>query len=447
MYDINNFFIYKIIVLVEILIAQFMFLKGMKKRSRFLIRVTCIHILLIGLTMAIPVFSYEARYISLLFIFIYLLTVIGQFFIYDVKWLVLFYLTSAGYITQHLSYAIVQIIMIMSGLDVSSAIGMYGDEAALQMDYFSLAINIEVFFIVYLLTYGFFASKIKEVDFYIDKKRIFFLCGFFAFSAIVLNSFVVNSKGAKENAEYVLISSLYSFCISFLTLLFYYQLISAKKAEHQRDMIKKMWQDDKEHYKIAKENIDIINTKCHDLKHQIRKIRQGNSLDNNYVKEIENSIMIYDSVLKTGNDALDVVLAEKSFICNKQQISLTGIIDGEKLCFIEESDIYALFGNAIDNAIEYLIKIENHSDRFIRIQSKETNGLFIIRIENYLKEPVELKDGLPVTTKEDKNLHGFGMKSMKMIVESYGGELFINQENNLFSINMTFQNKPLTKEK
>ena len=157
--------------------------------------------------------------------------------------------------------------------------------------------------------------------------------------------------------------------------------------------------------------------------------------------------MIYDSVLKTGNDALDVVLAEKSFICNKQQISLTGIIDGEKLCFIEESDIYALFGNAIDNAIEYLIKIENHSDRFIRIQSKETNGLFIIRIENYLKEPVELKDGLPVTTKEDKNLHGFGMKSMKMIVESYGGELFINQENNLFSINMTFQNKPLTKEK
>lgn len=440
MYEINNFFFYKVIVLIQILIAQFIFLYKSKKRYNFIIRFILIHILLVCLTIALPVISYEARYTSILFIFIYLMTVVGQFFIYKIKFLTLLYLTSAGYITQHLSYSAVQIIVIASGLDLNSSLGMYGSGSIESVNYFALAINIEVFFIVYFLTYHLFASKIKQKDFYIDKKWIFFLSGFFAFSSIVLNSFVVNSDLASENVDYILISTLYSLCISFLSLLFYYQLISAKKAEYQRDIIKKMWLDDKEHYKIAKENIDIINIKCHDLKHQIRKISEISSLDTNYIKEIENSIMIYGSVLKTGNDALDVVLAEKSLLCNKKKISLTGIINGEKLKFIEESDIYSLFGNALDNAIEYLIKIDNFEHRFIRIQSRDEKGIFIIRIENYLEKPIFLKDGLPVTTKEDKSLHGFGTKSMKMIVESYGGDFFVSQENNLFSINIIFQN-------
>lgn len=439
MYEINQFFFYKVVVLIEILVAQFLFLMNMEKRSHFIIRFILIHLLMIGVSFAIPVFSHDGWFIALVFIFLYVLTLLGQFFLYDVKFINLIYLTSAGYILQHLSYAIIQLTLLLSGLSGGLNLGIYGDGTAQNFNIFSLIIYFEVIIITYLLTYFLFARKIKESDFYIDKKWILFLCIIFSFSAIILNSIVIDAFVEQENKLFVEISFLYSIGTAILSLLFYYHLKSAKKAEHERDIIDKLWDEDRKHYELAKENIDLINMKCHDLKHQIHNIGKNETLDNKYIKSIEESIMIYDSVIKTGNNALDVSIAEKALICNKNNISLTCMIDGAKLNFIDDSDIYALFGNALDNAIEYLTNFVENEKRFIRIKSKEQNGLYILRVENYLKDKIELENGLPKTIKIDKNFHGFGVKSIKTIVESYKGEFFITQEDNLFSINMIFE--------
>ncbi len=120
------------------------------------------------------------------------------------------------------------------------------------------------------------------------------------------------------------------------------------------------------------------------------------------------------------------------------------MIDGSKLLFMEESDIYSIFGNALDNAIEYLTKDVKEDRRFIRISSFCDKGLFIIHIENYFEGTLKIADGLPSTTKNDKTIHGYGLKSMKMICESYNGEMLVNTGNNMFSIDITF---PLNEEK
>ncbi len=70
------------------------------------------------------------------------------------------------------------------------------------------------------------------------------------------------------------------------------------------------------------------------------------------LKELEQSIRIYDSIVKTGNEILDTLLSEKSLICEARDITIHCVIDGKKLFFMDSIDIYALFGNAIDNAIE-----------------------------------------------------------------------------------------------
>ncbi|MFQ7528416.1 MAG: hypothetical protein ACLRMN_13220 [Mediterraneibacter gnavus] len=47
-----------------------------------------------------------------------------------------------------------------------------------------------------------------------------------------------------------------------------------KSAMRQERLVSDLlWRQQKEHYRIAKENIDIINRKCHDLKHQISALR------------------------------------------------------------------------------------------------------------------------------------------------------------------------------
>ena len=42
------------------------------------------------------------------------------------------------------------------------------------------------------------------------------------------------------------------------------------------------------------------------------------------------------------------------------------------------------------------------------------DGLSILRVENYCETPPMFRDGLPVTTKEDRNFHGYGLKASAM---------------------------------
>ena len=111
-----------------------------------------------------------------------------------------------------------------------------------------------------------------------------------------------------------------------------------------------------------KENIDLINIKCHDMKHKIRLLTNGKNFSNEERESIDKSITIYDSSLKTGNEALDVILTEKAFICNEKNVKFTCVIDGTLISFINETDIFSLFGNIMDNALNATLVTMNGNE-------------------------------------------------------------------------------------
>ena len=43
-------------------------------------------------------------------------------------------------------------------------------------------------------------------------------------------------------------------------------------------------------------------------------------------------------------------------------------------------------------------------------------------------------DGLPQTTKPDRKNHGFGVKSMRLVIEKYGGVLTMNARGGTFEL-------------
>ena len=77
-----------------------------------------------------------------------------------------------------------------------------------------------------------------------------------------------------------------------------------------------------EQYEITRDNIDMINQKCHDLKHQVRALRglADDESKERYLKELEQSVEIYGAIVKTGNDVLDTILTEKSLSCQAKGI-------------------------------------------------------------------------------------------------------------------------------
>ncbi len=200
-----------------------------------------------------------------------------------------------------------------------------------------------------------------------------------------------------------------------------------------------LWEKKKEQYELSKETIDHINHKCHDLKHQItalRTITEGEQRDR-FLDQIEESVMIYDASVKTGNEILDVLLTEKSLICERENIVWTCVADGRQLSFLDPIDLYTLFGNALDNAIENVRKLSQPEQRIISLTVFEKPGLSIIQIENYYEGELHFQDGLPVTSKTDQANHGFGMRSIRNLAGKYGGTISIDTEHSIFLLSIT----------
>ena len=106
--------------------------------------------------------------------------------------------------------------------------------------------------------------------------------------------------------------------------------------------------------------------------------------------------------------------------------------DGTLLEFMDIMDICSIFGNALDNAIESVEKQTDIEKRLIKTTAYAKNQFIMIRFENYSEEMPVLESGLPHTTKKDTIYHGFGLKSIHMITQKYGGTMTIKTENNWF---------------
>ena len=202
-----------------------------------------------------------------------------------------------------------------------------------------------------------------------------------------------------------------------------------------------MVQKEGEQEAINKAQIDIINMKCHDFRKQMRHAVRDDIGQEEMINEINKAIRIYDANIKTGNETLDIVLTDKSIVCNQYKIQMSVIVDGEKLSFISKSDLYSLFNNALDNAIEASIA-EEEAQRFISVKVISKFDMIFIRIDNYTTRNIEVDhDGVPITSNEDKNIHGFGTKSIKYIAEKYHGKTTFEIEDNIFSVSVTIPNQ------
>ena len=137
---------------------------------------------------------------------------------------------------------------------------------------------------------------------------------------------------------------------------------------------------------MTAENVELINRKCHDLKHQIAALKQisDQSQRVSTIRSLEESVMIYDSIVETGNHILDTILTEKSLLCEARGITLTCVADGTALDFMDEMDLCTLFGNALDNAIESVEKLPDPERRLIHLSVSRQRGFLHIRVENYV---------------------------------------------------------------
>lgn len=337
-------------------------------------------------------------------------------------WTVLFY-CSGGYAVQHFSY------------NLSSLVNALPFVKALTENrlWISFIIEIVVCVAVYTAVWFLFIRRRTAPDENKDVRgkvllfiTVIFIC--IGISRITTDNPDRNTLSLIAESVSAIVS-----CVFILVLLF--DLTDRDKAQGEVKIMKELLRREKEQYRMTKENIDLINIKCHDLKHQIHALRENAS--EQYIKKVEDAVIFYDSVVKTGNDVLDVILTEKSLLCERNGITFTCMARGEDLLFMDEMDIYSLFGNALTNAFESVRNVADRDRRCISVNVHSKDGMLSVHIENFYDGELKFKDGLPITEK-DRDYHGFGLKSMKYVAEQYGGHMAVSAEEGIFSLDFLF---------
>lgn len=294
-----------------------------------------------------------------------------------------------------------------------------------------------IFVAVYLLAFFFAAQKLAQDDSFILNRRYLFPIATIIILVWILSIMDDSFVSGFESGD--LHRVIYRICDGLCC--FYVLWVQTSQRELMRlqselSGINAAWRLKKEQYEMTGDTIENINRKCHDLKHQIRELRNMSDDQQReaYLNELENDIMIYDTALQTGNKALDIVLMEKALYCKNHGIDWTCMADGTKLCMMKVEDIYAIFGNALENAIHAVMKLEDKMKRVVSVKIISQNSILVIQIQNYYKGKLKFENGLPVTTSRNKRDHGFGMKSIRYTAEKYSGTITVNAGDQIFTL-------------
>ena len=233
--------------------------------------------------------------------------------------------------------------------------------------------------------------------------------------------------------------NLYDIGFSLLQIMILLEVFQSSKTERDHTIMLHLMKQEQAQSRDMRITVDTINRKCHDLKHQISALRSMPALAREKsISELEKAVMLYDNYVKTGNEDLDIILAEKNMIAMQGGIQILCMADGKQLNFLKPEDLYSLLGNALDNAIEATGQEPDAERRIVQLQITRKNSFVSIHVDNPCPVAPLFSDGLPETTKEDTSYHGFGMRSMRYIAEQYGGALTARWKDGFFSLNIVF---------
>lgn len=219
-----------------------------------------------------------------------------------------------------------------------------------------------------------------------------------------------------------------------------YEMLYNRRLQQDRAALEQAVAASQRQYELSRANIEAINVKCHDIRHQIRAAQLAGAPDGAQaaLDDLASEVSIYDSFIQTGCDALDVILTEKSLTAAAEGIELSCIADGSGLAHMAAADIYSLFGNALDNALEAARSLDEPDWRTVSLVVQRRGAMTSVRVENYVRPGAEpdFVDGVPQTTKADRTAHGFGMRSMQLVAERYGGSLAASCREGVFRLSV-----------
>lgn len=406
---------------IQLIIAANMFAWAFPKRSHFWLREILVFVpMLVVYDQCLQAFGYHVLEDALLDKSLMLIPVVyvcvGICFCYRCSVTDAIFCSASAHPAQNMLYSLFHIVELQFGISKGSLI--------------ALLVSLSMMAVLYAAVYLCFARRLRDVEGYQFMSRRLLI------NSSIVMLFVVYLYGMVASDHPII---MVTFVIGdILALIMQFGLFSESTLERKYAIVEQLLYAEQKRQQQISETTEIINRKCHDLKHQIAGLKrmEDGPERSRYFQEVEDAIMIYESAVRSGNETLDLLLMDKLLYCEKHHIKLTCVADGSLIEWMDRMDICSMFGNALDNAIESVSQEPEEGNRIISFRISRSGQMVSIHFENYVSREIKLNEGLPVTSKQDKRYHGFGMLSIQRIVERYGGTMSVRAEDHLFRLNI-----------
>lgn len=303
----------------------------------------------------------------------------------------------------------------------------------------SNSVSMVIFAIAALVT-KFIQSKRKS-DGIVQSSKISYII-FFTIGQIaallyiaLFNNLEFNGDSSTKNIGIVSVCLLSVLFLVFGVLLVYNN--NSKRHYINVDRInKRLLENQENYYKMLLDKENETRKFRHDMSNHILcidtllKEKQYDETDK-YLSSLNNSLKELRQKYQTGNILVDAVVNDISGKYNCVSLDWIGKIPQQLR--LSNMDICIIFSNVLDNAFHAASKWENGGRVSVTVKSV-SNSMMIV-VENDIGSPITEKQGKLLTTKADKNNHGFGTMNVKSCVNTNGG-----------SVDYTFDDKKFTVE-
>lgn len=211
--------------------------------------------------------------------------------------------------------------------------------------------------------------------------------------------------------------------------------------KYKAKFLNKQLEDQLEHYqdvyKLQKRNSQIL----HDAnKHNIvlHNLLERKKIDEaiSYLEEIDKELMKIDRRKFTNNEVVDSILKNKAKIMSENNINYDFNIKIPNQINLSNFDVCIILSNLIDNSIEACKKVKDISNRHITIKFLIKGENLCIIIKNTYDGNINIKNNKIITSKSDKELHGYGIQNVTKIVLKNNGYIKSTYDNNVFNTNI-----------
>lgn len=230
--------------------------------------------------------------------------------------------------------------------------------------------------------------------------------------------------------------------INFLMLYLYNLLLRSVSQKYEAQMLEQKVRVYTNQLNVIRQGEEKIKILRHDMKHHMNEIRlladKYHAAEiGKYIDCMEQSIRNPDEMVSSGNVEIDSVL---NYMLQKARDQLDDVI--VKVILPEKMkhafEINVLIGNLLENAIEAAVQTDR---KYLKAAMVFKRGVLKIRMENSFLSVETEKGGRQgkrhfLTTKKEKEQHGFGLKSVEKIVEAYNGTMEVTPQKDVFCVNL-----------